>query len=997
LAAFKNHIRSGTDQWSAIQEDSVVRDQAHTYRPKRDQRKLAIVSLILLGVLALAGGRALVEWNIASTRDDKWLQGQNQRYKYLADWRRVDVPEFVGKQEYVSVTAVVEGHANSPWMAAGYVVDARGRRHPTVWQSNDAIHWKEEELPSTSRASQDRVFLLSRHRRVTVAAGSTPGRGPAEGVTVPVIWARKDGGDWRVVTTDREISNPYVWNSIQGLSSTDTGVIATGRSMDLTPETKRDVGIWMSTNGLEWSNRSKGADELNDLKEGDQPIGWAAASSGSHTIVVGGVSRGTRQIGAVWTSATHGVAWQPIENLPGTRDGVNSLIEDVVFHEGRFIATGVIQEDERSLPALWISRDGIEWALRNPNVVGRGFEGSFSQIEIANDRLIVTGEVDDELHLWESTDGSSWRAIPLPDRLRDVSLSGYPMDVAANGSRLVVTVPGEGHSDVWSRVHGRWRELSSVGNVFSGAGKRLTLLDVTSDDATFLAVGRETNAQNLSADGLWISRTGESWSQVNATGIERSQLTSATALGGMYVVGGTRIESTRLFRPSVWMSEDGRNWHQSYVDQVPPLGHVADLYQDGDRLLALVNAVDAKGRPTGIYLSSWDGTSWQSMPQISARGDMGTKLCGDKNDIVVLGRVNGTGTASVWKTEEGRWHQTLLSSTTEMTDCAVHESEAVIVGADGGNGTAWVWESASWNPLGHDGAFGYTAPPSEIYVVLPGEYFYALGASPLGGEHEFTTWLDEGSSEWSRTIQIQEPGADRPTALARRGNRLVAIGRHGPSAAVWIGDMSARQNSESESPSSQTSKLSEHLDACSEIPARIEESEPSGEWGEPSGNLKSSLLRDAPSGFDLDSEISLNVSRAAAGHALNQAVQKSWKTALPRHNFIRGQTRRWIRSSDRETLMLVHEVYEFDTPTDARAFQAWVVSWLCIGSIDVFGVPSLPSSYGRRLRFDNRVVDEISYVAGNRHYFLMLNTNKGFPPRHKLIGLVNQASALAKP
>ena len=118
-----------------------------------------------------------------------------------------------------------------------------------------------------------------------------------------------------------------------------------------------------------------------------------------------------------------------------------------------------------------------------------------------------------------------------------------------------------------------------------------------------------------------------------------------------------------------------------------------------------------------------------------------------------------------------------------------------------------------------------------------------------------------------------------------------------------------------------------------------------------------------------------------------------WREALEKHRFIRGAEVLWQRGADPSAAELAREaVLEFRSAADAAAFDEWDANRSC-RTIAVFAVPPISNAIGYRFDADgeDRAIEEVSFLAGNRIYSVLLNTSSAAPVRQELMALVGRA------
>jgi len=179
------------------------------------------------------------------------------------------------------------------------------------------------------------------------------------------------------------------------------------------------------------------------------PAGWVmTGSTGAHPVHPGGVGQPNGSAGAAWTSGD-GVTWQP-----ATVEGTGEQVE---------------------LQALFVGDGGLA-------AVG-GLEGGYS-----------------DAHVWTSTDGRAWHMVTDPD-----GITG-PRPFAADGHRIIGSVPLEPIGYAWSADGATWSPLTNTGSVATmpSESRGPSLFGAAAAPDGLLVLG-ETDA---AAEVVWHARFG---------------------------------------------------------------------------------------------------------------------------------------------------------------------------------------------------------------------------------------------------------------------------------------------------------------------------------------------------------------------------------------------------------------------------------------------------------------------------------------------------------
>jgi hypothetical protein len=298
------------------------------------------------------------------------------------------------------------------------------------------------------------------------------------------------------------------------VAASDKGLVATGWTSTASGE--EFVG-WSSHDGVSWQPI-----------EGDG-ASWGLAAAGPGFVAVGG--------GSVWTSPD-GVFWDRVQSNPDPRD----WFQDVTAGGPGIVAVGRPNK-------AWYSSDGLTWqAAKVPPVPARVYPGDdgktpqvyMTSVAAASDALVATGWMmfDNNREgpaMWVSSDGTSWRDVPLDG---DVFPRGCAPDNIAGDADGFVAVGecGSGKHFVWRSADGLHWEIVG-GDVFDGKTPGL----LAAGPSGWVAIGDET---------LWTSVDGESWTRVRTgstfRGAEASDVTAWESR--LIVVGGTEDGN------AVWIS-----------------------------------------------------------------------------------------------------------------------------------------------------------------------------------------------------------------------------------------------------------------------------------------------------------------------------------------------------------------------------------------------------------------------------------------------------------
>ena len=242
-------------------------------------------------------------------------------------------------------------------------------------------------------------------------------------------------------------------------------------------------GVWRSTDGLSW-----------DLVHSLGGRNWfsSVAAGGPGMVAVGRPNKAWYSSdGLTWEAAT--VPPVPANVYPGD-DGRTPQVymKSVAAGADRLVATGEMTfNDMRNGPAIWVSSDGTSW--RDVPIDGDVFPRGCSIYDVAGgpDGFVGVGRCDagsSETLVWRSPDGVHWERVG-----RDAFDGEAPGRVAASPTGWVAV----GGDALWTSVDGATWTRVPTGPTFRGAGAG----DVTAWGSRFVVLGSTDDGQNV----VWIS------------------------------------------------------------------------------------------------------------------------------------------------------------------------------------------------------------------------------------------------------------------------------------------------------------------------------------------------------------------------------------------------------------------------------------------------------------------------------------------------------------
>jgi hypothetical protein len=299
---------------------------------------------------------------------------------------------------------------------------------------------------------------------------------------------------------------------------------------------------------------------------------------------------------AAWLS-TDGRTWS---QAPGLNAPEESIMTSVTVSPARIVAVGGIAAHAGG----WTSANGSDWSssrVSQPSIPGQarmeavvGWHGTY----------IAGGDVEptpSEHHavLWESTDGTSWTALPDAPQFDGGAVTGIaagPSELVAVG--YVLEPSGSTRAAAWWSTDGRAWSESPDGSAFTDA--RMNAVAVGGPG--YVAVG---SAGNLASAAAWTSTDGRTWTRAPAGvgfsgGGLRVSMASVAAIPGAVVAVGSRDDAGNG-SPTVWVSVDGTKWRRVADDPSFGGGDMSSISAVGTSFVA----VGALGLPDNALAAAW--------------------------------------------------------------------------------------------------------------------------------------------------------------------------------------------------------------------------------------------------------------------------------------------------------------------------------------------------------------------------------------------------------
>ena len=311
-----------------------------------------------------------------------------------------------------------------------------------------------------------------------------------------------------------------------------------------------------------------------------------------------------------------------------------------------------------------------------------------------------------------------------------------------------------------------WAIGSLAGVGVQEPGKQKMQRIVEAGDRLY-AVG--VNNQNA---GIWVSKDGQHWSQVEDRALGGPGSQSAwgiVELDGLLVAVGVS-EDEFGSDPAVWTSKDGRHWDR--VDRAAPA-----LDEPGWQAMHRV-ALAPQGLVAVGYEDPYGDGVWDAAVWLSRDGVHWQRV---EHDEEVLG---------------GPGHQ-------EMRGIAAHRDRIVVVGKEnvgtGAGAIVWVsgdgrrWERVSDDDLGN---LAGEIDQAMSSVSWADDSFLAVGFESPRGDKDAAVWVSADGREWNRLPAVETvlggPDDQEMWGVSATEGGWVAAGLNeaggGSDAAVWLSE-----------------------------------------------------------------------------------------------------------------------------------------------------------------------------------------------------------------
>lgn len=223
-------------------------------------------------------------------------------------------------------------------------------------------------------------------------------------------------------------------------------------------------------------------------------------------LIVGNRSAGA----AVWRSPD-GAAFEIVEGAPGlaSTSTVFTWAADAAYHDGAWVvvgSTGTTTRPGRDA-AAWRSTDGLTWRAM-PVQAAPGYD-ELSVVAQANGTLVALGPHDDAFQAWRLDPAQGWRlagqfgsrVLPTADQLS----AAIPVDVVAAGGVLMALVKADNLFQLWRSTDtgASWQVVTAPAGVLPAAGGQTAALVAAAPDRIMLLAddGARARAWIVSVDG----------------------------------------------------------------------------------------------------------------------------------------------------------------------------------------------------------------------------------------------------------------------------------------------------------------------------------------------------------------------------------------------------------------------------------------------------------------------------------------------------------------
>lgn len=736
---------------------------------------------------ALAAGVSLLAAACGGTAHQQAAPPTTQQTLVTAtpsyQWSRVSSPALdIGGGSSTIADVLAPVAAGQQWIAVGArpapaaspsgAPAGGGSPTATVWTSPDAIHWTATDLPviggeaaagaggqlSPSAPPVSQARSVARLGSTVIVVGSS-GVGAAQRAAVWI--SRGPGRPWQAVPGG--IGSVFSATPLAQVSGTATSPgsgagavmdhVATGAIGAFAVGTIRGAtAMWYSSDATKWT-RLTSAEKVIDSS--DQPHINALLVAANGVWAAGSVVQGTDTEAAVWRS-TDGIHWSRITSATRSFTGNGDHVINALAPLGSgFVAVGAVRSGARWLPASWISPDGVSWSgassafpLSPPGGGGRGGTEA-NAVATVQGAIYAVGGSSSTQRLWKSTDGLSWKEVPLPPGA--ATSTGLRLGlVAARGGTTVIADDDVGQPRLLTDKRGSWTEVSADPAVFGAPAPVATPTSlVASGGRLYLSVDVRIPGQALghstSSAAVLSSPNGTDWTLDSRGGpLSGHQIRSLMAVpGGLEAVGGASGAGSA----AMWSSSNGKTWVAASGASSTIFGGSNDpaLARAVTRVGSTLVATGNKGSTAVAWTSPGQGSPWQPPAALDANQALATETplaaCAGPQAVVAVGRAD--------------------------------------VGAPGSQAEAWIsTDGQTWKPATVTPAATPGEQETMTGCLTTGNAFMAYGAAAgPKGTLDPAVWQSTDGTSWTRQPVAAFTGqGDGPiTDLALRGTTWLAV------------------------------------------------------------------------------------------------------------------------------------------------------------------------------------------------------------------------------
>lgn len=615
-------------------------------------------------------------------------------------------------------------------------------------------------------------------RRVAAGGGRWIAAG-GDGAREIGLWTSSDGLNWQASGSGAAFRDG---DMVHDVARTRSGFVAAGE----TALRDGDAGpaVWYSADGLAWQRAETRGLEAGAVRavvaDGDTVVAVARDAQGDGSRVI--------------RSGDGGRTWQATGfQLPGTMSEAGSL----AVASKRFVLVPTRQRTITGDVRVYCSPGGADWSqcgmIDDLPAASPGVERLVSY----EDGVAAVSQAGIGAYaVLTSTDGRSWRERPGIGDLAGATMRGFAIGAGgtmyAAGDRAVSDVDNE---PVLMSVPQRGKPARVPLDQVPGLSRMARETSgLASHEGRFVAVGSAAGEA-----AIWTTQDWKDWTSIGLGGPRRQRLDGvAHGRRGWLAVGASQAD-LQVTEPLLVSSTDGREWKKVALSD--------DLARPADHAYLDVRAVAAG--PDGYLLAGEDrgpqGTAaavWftrdlraytrsKRLPQ-SGSGVRLHDVAATPDGYVAVGGVVGDGGESgvVWVSQDGlNWTARDRvappdAASAGLRQVVVHDGRLVVTGtARTTGGASRVFSAVSED----DGVTWETSwLPAEraagVHDLAAGEQgLVAVGWHGDQGEGDSAAWISQDGLSWSR-LDLREDGlagagAQWLAAVTLAGEDVVALGR----------------------------------------------------------------------------------------------------------------------------------------------------------------------------------------------------------------------------